>query len=224
MIPSASALYPETECSTDAVFGANSCDQCFDWGQKWIGDNIAELDDLWVNISDTPRIFFEREQADPTMKALWGSVWSQTPSADNFWKYTDDVKALYSESEDWYILEAWESVTFIESDLGKSYKLDSTDATQGENAGLLIFPLLSHSMLDDGDLSLDDEVHRECVLFKSAAAAEVTPTPTPEDPTPTPVTPAPQEMAKVETGAEAYLILLFALILGFVYIKTRKTA
>ena len=227
LVPGASAnFYEEIECSTDAVFGANSCDQCFEWGQKGFDDQVTDLSDLWVNTGDKPRLMYKEEQEDPVMKGLNGSTWSQQPSESGFWEWTDDLDALYSEPDEGYVLDPGESVTFIKSSLWKYYKLESTDAEKGENAWILVFPLVSRVLDDDGDIQ-DGTTHNECVLFKSAAAAPVV-IPEPEQggwetPAPKP-TPTTTEMAKVETGAEAYLIVLFALILGFVYIKTRKTA
>ena len=218
-ISSVNGAFDEIECSVDAVFSANSCDQCFDWGQKSVEDGVQFIDDLWVNRGDTQRIMYKEEQTLPRMLSLWSSNWSQSPSSDGFWEYTPELESLYSESDQWYILEVGAQVKFIQSKLGTAYVLDSTEAAQWANAGLLVFPLISHTLTADGDISTDDEVHNECVLFKAGGqpAEQVTP------PGVTP-TPKPQDLAQVETGAEAYLILLFALILGFVYIKTRKHA
>lgn len=220
-VPTVNGAYDEIECSVDAVFSANSCDQCFDWGQKSVEDGIQFIDDLWINRGNIQRIMYKEEQTWPRMLSLGGSNWSQSPSADGFWEYTDSLEALYSESDQWYILEPGAQVKFIQSKLGTAYVLDWTDAAQGANAGLLIFPLISHTLSSDGDISTDDTVHNECVLFKAGGQPKVEVTPPGETPKPTP---KPTDMAQVETGAEAYLILLFALILGFVYIKTRRHA
>lgn len=222
-ITSASAGYDEIECSTDAVFSANACDQCFEWWQKAVGDNIWFIDDEWFNIGNTAKIMFKEEQTMPRMLSLGGSNWSQVPDSDNFWEYTPELEALYSENDQGYILDAGWKVKFIASALDSAYLLNSTESAQWENAGLLVFPLLSHTMMEDGDISTDDSVHNECVLFK-AWASEAAPAPANPSSPSTPWQPAPKQMAQVETGAEAYLILLFALILGFVYIKTRKQA
>jgi len=218
---SASAAYPEIECSTDAVFSVNSCDQCFDWSQKAVGDTIGFIKDDWTNTGNVARIFYKEEQTNPEMLSLGGSVWGQTPDSDNFWVTPEEFEALYSENDQWYILEPGQTTTFIEWSIESAYVLESTDLAQWENAGLLVFPLLSHSLSADGEISDNDTVHKECVLFK-AWANQVAPTPSPDPGTPT--EPAPENLTQVETGAEAYLILLFALILGFVYIKTRKQA
>lgn len=213
---SSASAYDEIECSTDAVFSANSCAQCFDWGQQSVGGNVGLLDDLWKNLGETAKIMYKDNQTLPTMVSLGGSNWSQSPSSDGFWEWTDELEALYSEDDQGYILEAWAEVKFIQSKGGYAYVLDSTEANQWENAGLLVFPLITHRMWADGDISEALPVHNECVLYKAWDAA--TPVVDVE------IQPEPQEMAQVETGAEAYLILLFALILGFVYIKTRKEA
>ena len=216
---SASAAYPEIECSTDAVFSANSCDQCFDWSQKAVGETIGFIEDEWTNTGNVARIFFKEEQVNPEMLSLGGSSWSQIPDSDNFWETPEEFETLYSEANQWYVLEPGQSTTFIRGSIESAYQLDSTNVAQWENVGLLVFPLLSHTLSADWSISDNDEVHNECVLFK-AWANEVAVTPS----EPTPNEPAPENLAQVETGAEAYLILLFALILGFVYIKTRKQA
>jgi hypothetical protein len=78
--------------------------------------------------------------------------------------------------------------------------------------------------MEDGDISTDDAVHNECALFKAWAEAPVNSSSSGTPSNPSNPTPEPKEMAQVETWAEAYLILLFALILGFVYLKTRRHA
>lgn len=215
-ITSTSAAYDEIECSTDAVFSANACDQCFEWWQKAVGDNVWLIDDEWKNVSNTAKIMYKENQTMPRMLSLGGSNWSQVPDSDNFWEYTPELEALYSEDDQGYVLEAGANVKFIQSALDSAYLLESSESAQWENIGLLVFPLLSHTMMEDGDISTDDSVHNECVLFKAGASEQEQPT------TPSTPEPEPKEMAQVETGAEAYLILLFALILGFVYIKTRR--
>ncbi len=223
---SASAAYPEIECSTDAVFSANSCDQCFDGSQKAVGDTIGFIEDDWTNTGNAARIFYEEEQTSPEMLSLGGSSWSQTPSSDNFWETPDEFEALYSEINQGYVLEPGQTTKFVQGSLESAYVLESTDLAQWENAGLLVFPLLSHTLSADWVVSSDDNIHRECVLFKAWAkqvAAVVDPG-SPANPGSPSIQPTPENLTQVETWAEAYLILLFALILGFVYIKTRKQA
>lgn len=221
---SAGAAYDEIECSTDAVFSANSCDQCFEWGQTSVNGDVGFIDDEWVNVGNSSKVMFKEEQAMPRMLSLNGSNWSQSPSADNFWEWTPELEALYSESEQGYVLGAGQRVKFIQSAVGRAYTLDSTEAGQGENVGLLVVPLLSHVVMEDGDISTDDAVHNECALFKAWAEAPVNSSSSGTPSNPSNPTPEPKEMAQVETWAEAYLILLFALILGFVYLKTRRHA
>ena len=220
---SASAAYPEIECSTDTVFSANSCDQCFDGSQKAEGETIGFIKDEWTNTGNVARIYFEEERINPEMLSLGGSSWSQTPDSDDFWVIPENLKTLYSEIDQGYILDPGETTTVIEGSLESAYVLDSTSSAQGENIGLLVFPILSHTLSADWNISDDDTEHRECVLFK-AWAKQVAPTESWSTPGQPASQPAPENLTQVETGAEAYLILLFALIIGFVYIKTRKQA
>jgi len=50
--------------------------------------------------------------------------WLQSPAADNFWTYTDEFNALYSDSEEGYVLPVGKSVVWIKSALSSVYTLD----------------------------------------------------------------------------------------------------
>lgn len=221
-LASAGAAYEEVECSTQWVFSENSCDQCFNGWTVAAGWNIGLLTDDWINQSGVNKIVYKEEQEMPQMVNLGGSSWSQTPSAENFWEYTTEFNALYSETEDGYVLQNGDSVVWLKSKLGYAYTLDSTSATAGQNTGLLVYTLATHDIKEDGDITVDSEEHRECVAFTSGAAA---PTPPTVDKTPTKVvttTTPPTELP--ETGAEHIILLLAALILGFGFFFLKQKA
>ena len=202
--------FDEIECSTDAVFAANSCSQCFTgWSQEQ-GANIGLLSDIWLNTGNTDQLVYKEEQDLPSIVSLGGASWSQTPSADNFWEYTSEFNDLYSETEDGYVLPAGEQVSWIKSKLGYAYKLDSNPAASGENIGLLVYNLTTHA-LDNGTIDEDGVDHRECVLFTSEAGEA-----------PAPVVEEPKRLP--ETGAEHVLLLMIALLLGFGFFKFRSQA
>jgi hypothetical protein len=211
---SAFGAYEEIECSADAVFAANSCSQCFTGGAQSTGANIGLLSDLWVNTGNTDQLVYKEEQEMPTMLSLGGATWSQTPSAENFWEYTNEFNSLYSETEDAFVLTAGEKVNWIKSKLGYAYKLDQNPAAQDDNIGLLVYTLITHA-LTEGIIDEQGIEHKECVLFTSnAGEAPVVTTPeTPEEPKRLP-----------ETGAEHVLLLMIALLLGFGFFKFRKQA
>ena len=149
---------------------------------------------------------YKEEQEMPQMVNLGGSAWSQTPSADGFWEYTTELNALYSETEDGYVLEDGNSVVWLKSKLGSAYTLDSTSAAAGENTGLLVYTLATHDIKADGDITVDSDEHRECVAFTSG---------TPTDPVVVDKTPTETVKELPQTGAEHIILLLAALILGF---------
>lgn len=212
VLPVASA-YEEIDCTSDVVFETNSCNQCFDWGWKNQLDLIGLLRDDWINDSASSMILYKEEQKMPNMVNLNSSnvTWSQTPSTDGFWEYSSDFDALYSEDEEWYILESWNRVTWLESKMWYAFKLDANSAPANSNIGLLVYPISTHLMLDDGTPSIDDDEHKECVLFKSAAAA-------------TPVEPEEVERLPDTGPAEWILLWILAMILGFSIMRIKNKA
>ena len=222
-IGSVSAAYEEVQCSTQGVFSDNSCSQCFIGWAKSVGENIGLLTDDWINDTDVKKIIYKEEQEMPQMISLGGTSWSQTPGADNFWEYTAELNSLYSETEDGYVLEPGDRVTWLASKLGSAYTLDNTSAAGGENTGLLVYKIATHDILEDGDITVDSKEHRECVVFTSnAAAAPAAPTidKTPVETVTTTTTPK----ALPETGAEHIILLLAALILGFGFFFLKQKA
>lgn len=203
------AAYTEIDCSTaDPVFTENSCNQCFNWSSKIQWDNIWLLSDLWMNVTEVQKIVYKEEQVNPEMINLDSAnvSWEQTPNSENFWEYTDEFNTLYSDIEGGYVLDAWSSVTWLESSLSHAYKLDKNTAEAGANIGLLVYPITTHNILADGEITIDSSEHRECVLFTSWEAAEevVEPEYLPE------------------TGpAEFMLLIIVAMILGFGVLQFR---
>jgi len=192
--------YEEIDCSSDWVFETNSCSQCFNWWVKKQWDYIWLLKDKWINSSDSSRILYKEEQKMPMMINLNSNnvSWSQTPSSDWFWEYTQEFDSLYSQEDEWYILESWKEINWIQSKDWYAYKLDKNTLTQNSNIGLLVYPISSRLILDDWTPSMEDVEHRECVLFKSAwASASAQPKRLPET-----------------WPAEYILLLILAMILG----------
>lgn len=202
------SAYEEIECSTDAIFESYSCNQCFDWWAKAQWDYIWLLIDDWINPSDKKQILFKEEQKMPELYNLNPNsvTWSQTPSSEWFWEYTQDFDNLYSESELWYVLNPWQRVTWLQSKLNYAYKLDSNSVAANWNIGLLAYPISTHIIQDDGSTSIDNDEHVECVLFKSAWASVA------------PVVEQPKKLP--DTGPTEYILLLIiAMFLGFGFVK-----
>lgn len=201
------------DCSSDAIFGVNSCWQCFEWGDKTAWDYIWLLVDSWINPTESSQIVYKEEQDIPEMLNLAPDnvIWGQTPSAEGFWEYTDEFDALYSESDWWYILEAGKSVTWIQSKMWYAYELKTNTAEEGTNIGLLVYPIAYHTILEDGTPSIDDDEHLECVLFKSSNPTEEV---------------KEKEVEKLpETGPTEYILLLIiAMILGVWLLRLSKRA
>jgi hypothetical protein len=55
-----------------------------------------------MNATDVIKILYKEEQIEPEMINLNSDnvVWSQMPSSDNFWEYTDEFNTLYSDVEE----------------------------------------------------------------------------------------------------------------------------
>lgn len=203
------ASYEEIECTTDSVFSEYSCNQCFDWGSKKQGDNLGLLSDVWMNVTDVDKLLYKEEQLDPEMNSLdpENVVWNQIPSSENFWTYTDEFNSLYSDLEEGYVLPSWESVKWIETNLSSAYNLEQNTAKAWSNIGLLTYSIYTHNILADGEITIDSNEHKECVLFKSEEGEEETP----EEPKKLP-----------ETGSAEFLLLaIIAMILGFGVLQFR---
>ncbi|MDD2907844.1 MAG: hypothetical protein PHH98_04330 [Candidatus Gracilibacteria bacterium] len=200
----------EVECSTDPVFAEYSCNQCFDGGSKEQGGFIGLLTDIWSNTSESDKILYKEQQEMPEMVNLNTSKveWSQTPDSKDFWEYTPEFEAVFSTEQDGYVLGAGKSLTWLKSKLGYAYKLDKNETAKDENIGLLIYPILSHTLLANGELGMSNTPHNECVLYKSAAG--VAPVVTPPKTLP-------------QTGpAEYFLLLILAMILGFGIVRFKN--
>ena len=198
--------YEEINCSSDPSFKANSCNQCFDGWNKDAWSNIGLLTDDWLNPTNIKLLLYKEAQEFPKMVNLNKKNVDivATPSSENFWEYTDEFNALYSEREEWYVLPAGERVTWLKSKLGYAYNISKNTAAKGSNIAMLIFPITTHEILSDWDITVDGKEHRECVLFKSWQ-------------------PKPSAKKLPPTGPEAYILLvILALILGFWVIKFRK--
>lgn len=202
--------FDEIQCSSDPVFAANSCNQCFNGKNQSQNDTVWFLSDDWINNSSSDMILYKEIQEDPRFVNLSPdlSQWSQVPSSQDFWEYTSEFDNIYSEAEDGYVLEAGKKVTWIKSKLGYWYQLSKNTAPLNENIGMLIFPITTHALLTDGTISEDSDVHNECVLFTSG------------DETTTP----PVVIKRLpETGPAEFAMLAFlAMLLSFVLIKNRK--
>ena len=202
------AAYDVVDCSTDPVFSENSCNQCFTWWAKSEGDNIGFLQDVWKNVTDISKILYKEEQIDPSMINLDPSNvnWLQSPAADNFWTYTDEFNALYSNLEEGYVLPAGKSVVWIKSALSSVYTLDKNTLEKWSNIGLLVYPISTHNILASGKITIDNEEHRECVLFTSWEASKVQEKVIPKK--------LPQTWP-----SEYILLLILSMILGFGILK-----
>ena len=201
----------EIECSTDPAFAQNSCSQCFTGWEKKSGDHIGFLSDEWINENTTDQILYKEEQSFPEMVDLAGAdvIWSQTPDSEGFWEYPAEFNALYSEDQEGYVLPAGESITWLQSKLAYAYKLDSNTAPEGDNIGMLVYPIAVHNIGVDGDIELDAVEHNECVLFTSGEGWVSEPTPE----------------RLPDTGPKEFMLLfIIAMILGFVFLQFKKRA
>lgn len=202
--------FEEIECSSDPVFSANSCNQCFNGKAQSQWDTVGFLSDEWINNTATDMILYKEIQEDPRLVNLSPDLvqWSQVPSSQGFWEYTSEFDNIYSEAEDGFVLEAGKKVTWIKSKLWYGYTLGQNSAAEWENIGMLVFPLTSHALLADGTISEDSDVHNECVLFTSGEGEPETPVVTKRLP---------------ETGPAEFVMLAFlAMLLSFVLVKTRR--
>lgn len=206
------SAYDEVQCNTNPVFTENTCNQCFTGGAKAEGDNLGFLADDWLNETTMSQIIYKEEQKLPYMINLGGeaAVWTQTPSETDFWEYTSEVNALFSADEEWYVLTPGQKVTWLKSKLGYAYQLGKNTVPAWENVGMLVYTIKPHNILENGEVTIEDAQHTECVLFTSWVEAA------------TPVAlEKPKELP--QTGPEHIFLIALALLLGFGLIRfTRK--
>ncbi len=196
--------YEEVECTTNPIFSANSCNQCFEWGSKSEGDNIGLMSDDWINDTNLKQIVYKEEQKLPFMVNLSEGLvsWSQTPSSEDFWEYTQEFEDKLDAKEEGYVLDPQEKVTWLKSKLGYAFSLDKNQAPVGDPVGLLVYSIKPHNIMEDGEITVEDTEHRECVLFSSGKKETVTPPVQPQEPKQLP-----------KTGPEHIFIALLALAL-----------
>ena len=214
--------YDTVSCDTNAAFGSNSCDQCFDGGTAAAGDNRGLLTDIWDNNSDGAQILYKEEQDMPQIISLGGASWTEVKASDSvdFWQYSPEIEALYSDEEGGYVLEAGKNVKWLESTLGSAYQLTSNSADQGTPIGIIAYDIGIHQMLSGGDIAIETDTHRECVLIKSGASSPDAPVVD----TTTPGTPGSTPTELPQTGPEHIFLALAALLLGFGFFYFKKKA
>ncbi len=209
--------YQEIACDKD-YFTQNVCNQCFDWSKKAISEKISTLADTWINQNSTEQVFYKDEQINPEFINLgWNNtVWVTNPTDPNkFWKFANEIIWIDSDTP-WtnkqeFVLGWNKSIKFQESDLWASYAMSSTDKQEWEPVGLLKFTINYHNINSKWDESVKNS-HTECVAYYSAAPAPVATTPTPKA----------QEITKVKTWTESYILILIALVLWFTLVRLRK--
>jgi len=220
------SAYDEIQCSTDPVFAANSCNQCFKGWAKWEGDNLGFQKDEWVNSSQVDKMLYKEEQQMPKMINLNEGLvsWKSVPWTAGFWEYTADFNKLYQADEEGYVLPKGQKAIWLQSKKGYAYSLEKNRVEAGKNIGMLVYTIVTHNISDNGDISVDSNSHNECVLFTSG-------TPKPKAAA-TPGTKAAPKAGKKapakklpNTGPEHYILLmLLAMVLGFGIMKLRKNA
>ncbi len=208
------------KCSSNPVFAANSCNQCFvETKAVKQGDNIATLKDSWVNNTNTKLLMLKSEQVNPVFKSLAWDKFQIAKKTINwkFWETPDAMKALYDSDLEGYLLEPGKSVDWIKTVLGASYKVEKNDVAKGQNAGLLIYTVLAHAINND---SIDENAipHKECVLYKSAGAA-VKPK---QNNVTTKVKNNVAHATKQTTGPEMYILVLLAILMGTAFVIRKK--
>lgn len=203
----------EISCSTDAVFSEYSCNQCFDWWEKWEGSTVGWLSDLWVNSTGVNQIMFKElnfEKWDlPKMISLNKSSWVEDKVADSFWKPTDDLEKTFDKEANGYLLKPGQSVNWIESTEWSSYVLEKNAAEKWANVGLLVYSISVNPVLENGEVSTDQETHKECVLYKSGNTPVI------------PKTEKPKELPKT-WPEQFFLLLLLAMFLAFGILRFKK--
>lgn len=215
--------YDEVECSSNEIFSQNSCVQCFDWGSVSDGDTLWFLDDKWINNTTNEKLMYKEEIIYPVMNSLDWAEFTKLPQDDeSFWETTQDLENLYSTWFDWYVLPAWESVTWLRSTLWSAYSYKNNSLNVWDNAWVLVYDVTSHNILENWEIAMSEEPHRECVAYVNwTEIVEPTPTPQPE-PEPQPQPEPQKEMTEVETWPSEYILILILAFLLWIALVNRR--
>jgi len=215
--------YEEVDCSSNNQFSKYNCSQCFDWGSINKSKGIWFLDDIWVNNSLNDALMYKEEQKMPVMYSLdeKNVVFTMQPSEEDFWEYTTDLESFYSETEGWYVLPSWKSVSWIRSKIWNEIILEKNNLPAWENIGMLVFSILTHNILSDGSITTEDVPHNECVLFTSWNWWNLQ-----EDLKKETLEKEPEindkDMTKVTTWPEHYLLLLILAMLIWFFLLNKE--
>ncbi|HEY6436480.1 MAG TPA: hypothetical protein VIY47_07815 [Ignavibacteriaceae bacterium] len=86
----------------------------------------------------------------------------------------------------------------------------------------MIYDVMSHNILESGEIAMSEKAHRECVLYTAGAGVAETPIieeiPVQEEP----IVPQ-EEMTQVKTGPEMYFLVLMVSFLIGLFITKRET-
>ena len=207
------------ECNSDPVFAANSCNQCFvETKAVKQGDNIASLKDAWMNNTSTKLLMLKNEQQDPQFKNLAWNKFEFTKKTINgkFWETPSSLKNIYDEDLEGYLLEPGKSVDWIKTALWAAYKVTKNDVAKGQNVWLLVYAISAHAINGD-NINEDANIHKECVLYKSAWPAAKPKV----NNVAVKVKDNVAHATKQTTGPEMYILVLLAILMG-VFLIRRK--
>lgn len=185
LVQTASVLaYDEVDCNVNPEFAKNSCNQCFTWDQVVENKVYWFFNDAWVNKSNKDMVMFKIEQTMPTFLSLNWTKIELEPKDANFWEYTNEFEALNNKDLEWYVLKAWEKVTWLKSSDWAWVKFSNLP-NKSQEAGMLIYDLVTYPIFEWKADTQIKEPHKECVLFTSWEDVVWTPIKelkTPEDP------------------------------------------
>lgn len=212
--------YQEVACTSDPIFGQNSCNQCFVGKKVKVGDRLSGLKDDWANSTPNKIIAYKNEQKIPQMISLDAKWVPASADEAKMWKSHSDIVWLPGTDEkgDSVILMPGERKTLIETDLGAGFTLESTTRKAGNIVGLLKFPVVYRTLdVTTGLASTEATTHYECVSYTLEATPEIPEKPIPKKPTPPGAT-------KTKTGpAETLLLIVVAFFIAFgLMISLRK--
>jgi hypothetical protein len=191
-------------CTSNAAFGTNSCDACFDGGSVTVGKRLTGLFDNWTNPTTGFLVAYQAEQKNPNMVSFGTTTWTSSPTdASKVWKNGSDIVWVTQSGSTkmQYILGAGQKVKFVEADLAAGYTLDKTDRKNGDLVGMMRYPTVFHTIDTTTGTEGAAKTHVECVSYKLSVPEIVVPV------TPKPVTP---EVTKVQTGPTETIILILA--------------
>lgn len=168
---SSSYAFSQDHCSSNALFGQNSCQVCHtdetldvDYQGDSYQTSISNLEFEWTNLSDKfNELIYDDEQELPTISS--NVDYRLSPEkADQFWSYGEQVLWTEYEGVNEYYTDPGTVLVFRKSKVGSSININEKSWPAAEAHILVSAPLVFREMDIESFEESDKQVRNYCVL------------------------------------------------------------